>query len=153
MMNSWILTLLSVLFLCTQGCTERALVIDSRPQKARLTVNGVDCGLTPKKVPFTFYGTFRIELEKEGYNRLKIAEKVSPPLHERIPLDLITEIVPKKIKDIRHFSYTLEEKVLPTPQEVIARAEKAFAANRKPEPKPPLPPLPEDRQRKDSRRQ
>lgn len=141
-----------VLFLCAQGCAERALVIDSRPQKARLTVNGVDCGLTPKKVPFTFYGTFRIELEKQGYNRLEIAEKVSPPLHERIPLDLITEIVPKKIKDVRHFSYELQEKVLPTPQEVIERAEKAFAANKKPEPRPPLPPLPKERQRKDTRR-
>ena len=151
-MRPLIVFVLCLFFPLSSGCLKRALIIESEPSGARLRVNGVDCGTTPKKVPFTFYGTFRIELEKQGYRRLEVAEKVPAPVHERMPLDLISEVVPKKITNIRRFKYTLVKKEQPDPEEVLARAEKAFADNIPPAPKPPPSPFPEYRRRRDRRR-
>jgi hypothetical protein len=54
--------------LALAGCsTKRELVIASEPAGARVWVNGEDKGRTPARIPFVYYGTFDVRLEKEGY--------------------------------------------------------------------------------------
>lgn len=53
------------------GCgVQRALVVDSTPPGARLTVNGVDRGKTPVRIPYVHDGLFTVRLELEGYESI-----------------------------------------------------------------------------------
>lgn len=50
------------------GCsTKRELVILSEPCGAHVWVNGENKGCAPARIPFVYYGSFDVRLEKEGY--------------------------------------------------------------------------------------
>ena len=62
------LALLALTFAVLSGCsTKRELVIWTEPAGARVWVNGEDKGRTPASIPFVYYGSFDVRLEKEGY--------------------------------------------------------------------------------------
>jgi hypothetical protein len=77
------------------GCsTRRVLTIDSKPQGARIWVNGaLQAKRTPVDVPFTHYGRFDVRLEKEGYE--SVATEIDLPSQiDGLPvIDLFLELV------------------------------------------------------------
>ena len=47
------------------GCLERKMYIKSEPPNARVTIDGEEKGVTPVEIPFTYYGTRKITLQKK----------------------------------------------------------------------------------------
>lgn len=106
------------------GCVERRFRIESNPPGAYVYVNNKSYGTTPVDVPFLFYGDYEIELQKEGYQTLKIKQPVKPPWYEYPVVDFFSEnLVPLKITDQRPFCYDLEPVLVPNLEILKAQGE------------------------------
>ncbi len=114
----------TALSLGASGCVQRRMMIRSNPPGARVYVDDYDIGDTPVSANFTYYGTRKIRLVKDGYETLTVMQKFSTPWYEIVPLDFISEnFVPGKISDHRVLDYQLRpQMVIPTDQ-LQARAE------------------------------
>jgi hypothetical protein len=73
-------------------------------------------GESPVTMPFTFYGTRKIMIERKDedgvltHERTIAFEKIKAPVYEIFPLDFFSELVwPFKIKDDQVLSYNLVE--------------------------------------------
>lgn len=106
------------------GCVERRLFIRSNPPGAMVYVDDYQIGPTPIATSFTYYGTRKIRLVKDGYQTLTVYEKISPPWYEVPPLDFFSEnLTTQQIRDMRVLEYQLQPMpVAPTPQ-LLQRAE------------------------------
>jgi len=90
------------LCLCTMatGCVERKIRIESEPSVVNIFMDGQYLGTTPKEIPFTFYGTREIRLEKEGYHTVVLLHKLNVPVYQWFPLDFVSEnIIPFTFRD------------------------------------------------------
>ncbi len=76
------------------GCVRRTITLNSDPAGAIAYLNNEEVGRTPTTVPFTFYGTYDVRLEKDGYQTLETAAKVEAPFWDSIGPDLIAELAP-----------------------------------------------------------
>lgn len=107
------------------GCVERKMVIRSEPREALVFVDGEKVGQTPCDLPFTFYGTRKIVLEKEGYKAMTRDAHLNPPLYQIFPFDFIAEVIlPFKIMDTHEFDFTLEKQNIDTDTEDILKRAK-----------------------------
>ena len=93
-MNSLFRTLgfcaLALVLFCT-GCTSRGLTVTSEPPGAEVSINRRVVGKTPIRVSFNHYGTYRIELRKEGFKVLVREEPVRPPIYGYDPVALVAD--------------------------------------------------------------
>lgn len=112
-------------FTAFSGCVLRTLTIDSEPPGATVYLDNTPIGETPVTVPFTYYGTRKITLEKTDadgkliYERKIVYEKLSIPAYQIFPLDFFSEIVlPVDIKDEHFFTYQLVPLNLPPTVEI-----------------------------------
>ncbi len=76
------------------GCIQRSIRIDSEPRGALVYLNDVEIGRTPTSVPFTFYGTYDVRLEKAGHQTLNTTQKAKAPWYDQPGPDLLSEIAP-----------------------------------------------------------
>ena len=88
----WVLV--TMLLLATVGCVERTIKITSEPAGALVYLNDEEVGRTPVAVPFTFYGTYDVRLEAEGYQPLWTSQEAKGPWWEAPGPDLFAEAVP-----------------------------------------------------------
>ncbi len=98
------------------GCVTRTITIKTNPSNALVYVDDKLVGESPVKVPFTYYGTRKITIEKRDadgrliYERKKVFEKIKTPVYEIFPLDLFSELIwPFDIKDDHILNYDLVE--------------------------------------------
>ena len=127
------LLLLAVLPLA--GCVDRLISLRSEPSGADVYVDGEKRGQTPLDVPYLWYGTREILLEKRGYREIRERVALNPPWWQYPGLDFVTEVLlPFTITDREEFSFTLEraplsreeiDGVLRRAEETRARAEPA----------------------------
>jgi hypothetical protein len=90
------------------GCVSRKLYLVTDPPGARVTIDGTFAGTTPYQEDFLSYGTRRVELELDGYQRSVVPMDVALPWWQIFPLDVVTDLfVPWTIDDERHFAFTL----------------------------------------------
>src|SRR5262245_37465844 len=90
------------------GCVERRFVVDSVPPGTKVYVNNEPVGFSPVDVPFTYYGTYNITLEGDGFQTTTFRERIRPPWYAYPPIDFIVEnLYPGKIRDIRRFTYDM----------------------------------------------
>jgi hypothetical protein len=97
--------------LALAGCVERKLLIRSDPPGATVTLNRgrTPAGTTPLSIPYHYYGTYDVRIEKEGYRPLHVDAPVSAPWYEYPVLDFFAELLlPVTIHDDREFSWSLE---------------------------------------------
>jgi hypothetical protein len=99
---------LVTLAILTPGCVERTLSIETNPPGAVVLLNDSEFGRTPAQRDFTWYGTYDVVIRKEGYQTIKTKAPVIAPFYEWIPLDLIAQLLPVKIKDARTLKYDLD---------------------------------------------
>lgn len=115
------------------GCIERKIVIGSRPTGALVTLNDVEVGRTPVKVPFTWYGDYDIVLrhqenvgtpDKPVFKRyyLHTHKKTTTPWFDIVGIDLFAELAPVEFKDEQVWAFEIPEVVEPTDEELIQRA-------------------------------
>jgi hypothetical protein len=100
-----VLFLLAITF-CS-GCLERTVVVDSNPTGSLVYMNDQEIGRTPFSRDFFLYGNCDTVARKDGYQTLKTSTPVNPPLYERIPTDLLAEILPIPFHGVQHYNYTL----------------------------------------------
>lgn len=119
-------------FTVFSGCVLRTLTINSEPSGATVYLDNNAVGETPITIPFTYYGTRKITLEKTDadgkliYERKIVYEKLSTPLYQIFPLDFFSEIIlPMDIKDEHFFTYRLD----PLNQPPIAEIQKNVIKN------------------------
>ena len=106
------------------GCVQRTLQIESNPPGALVYLNGEEVGRTPMRKNFLWYGTYDVELRKEGYETLTRRTDVWAPWWQVPPIDLVAELVPTRLEDKHYAKYELEpatEKQT-DPQEILTRA-------------------------------
>jgi hypothetical protein len=98
-----------LLSLMLTGCVSRYLRITSEPPGAAVTIDGNSVGNTPVKVPFTWYGTREIILEKSGHESIVERKYISAPWWQTFPLDFITEVIlPIPLEDVHELEYRLK---------------------------------------------
>jgi hypothetical protein len=95
------------------GCVRRQLTVRTDPPGALVHLNGQEFGRTPVTRDFTWYGTYDVDLRKEGYQTQKTTGKVIAPWWQWVPIDLFAELLP--LTDRRQLHYTLH----PTTQEAV----------------------------------
>jgi len=116
------------------GCLQRTLSFTSRPSGAQLIVNGQAAGNTPARLRFHHHGVYRVELRKSGYVPVVEGLRVGPRIYERMPIDLVTDVLwPGRIVDDRKVHYELKRtppfnkaKTLAAARRAAAEAEKAI---------------------------
>ena len=129
-MNPRLLTLVT-LGLClaaAAGCTgrvARTITVESQPQGAIVWLNDNEVGRTPVSVPFTWYGVYRIRLEKEGYETLTVYQRVAAPWYQWVGIDLAFEtVIPGTRHDDHHLGpYVLKMAKPADTDRLIERAE------------------------------
>jgi len=102
--------LLLLVLLPGAGCVQRTITVTSEPSGALVYLNDEEVGRTPVTVPFTFYGTYDVRLEADGYQPLWVMQKAKAPWWEVPPVDLAAEAVPGG-KAALHWHYDLEPQI------------------------------------------
>ncbi len=129
----WVFAAAAVLLL--PGCVQRRLMIRSDPPGAMVYVDDYQIGSTPIATTFTYYGTRKIRLVKDGYQTLTVYERIDPPWYQVPPLDFFSEnVVASEIRDMRVLDYQLVPQVVAPPQNLLDRAEELRTRSRTPLP-------------------
>jgi hypothetical protein len=88
------LILIVILMGAVTGCVRRTITVSSDPSGALVWLNGREVGRTPVTVDFTYYGTYDVQLQAEGYEPLVTTGQANPPWWDQVPLDFFAEITP-----------------------------------------------------------
>jgi hypothetical protein len=120
-MNKLRFAALLALLVAPVGCVQRTISITSDPNGALVYLNDKEVGRTPLEVPFKFYGTYDVRLEKEGYTPLWAEQQAKAPFWESPGPDLIAEAIPgNKVSLQWHF--TMEQQGFVEETDLIDRA-------------------------------
>ncbi|MGB7158578.1 MAG: PEGA domain-containing protein [Tepidisphaeraceae bacterium] len=122
-MRHWSLPCMLIATVLGSGCVHRELTVESDPPGVLVHLNGQEFGRTPVTRDFTWYGTYDVELRKEGYETRQTTGKVIAPWWQWVPLDLFVELLP--LTDRRQLHYTLKpaREESADPQRMFQRAQ------------------------------
>ncbi len=110
--------------ICAAGCVQRRMIVRSNPPGAVVYIDDYEIGTTPVATNFTYYGTRKIRLVKNGYETLTVMQPVPAPWYQWVPFDFIAEnLIPGKIHDTRTFDYPLVPQLVVPPEQLMERAE------------------------------
>jgi len=132
------LILVAIIF-AFSGCVTRSITVKTEPSNALIYIDDELIGESPVTMPFTYYGTRKILIERKDedgvltHERTIVFEKIKAPIYEVFPLDFFSELLwPREIKDDQVLSYNLvkleplsikerQEKVLKNAEELRQR--------------------------------
>jgi hypothetical protein len=121
------------------GCVTRTITVKTNPSNALVYIDGKLEGESPVTIPFTYYGTRKIMIEKRDtdgrltHERTTVFEKIKAPVYEIFPLDFFSEVLwPREIEDEHILNYDLvkleplpikerQEKILKNAEELRQR--------------------------------
>lgn len=128
--NWW--SFLVVLAVCAVqvGCVQRRLTIRSNPPGALVYIDDQEIGYTPVSTPFTYYGTRKIQLIKDGYETVTALQRFRPPWYQIPPLDFVSENFGlREHRDERALDFQLiPQQIVPT-EKLRERAEQLRASS------------------------
>lgn len=129
-----VVALVAAAALCAPaGCVQRRMTIRTNPPGALVYVDDHEIGTTPVSTDFTYYGTRKIRLVKDGYETQTFLQPVPAPWYEIPPLDFISEnLLPGELRDHRTFTYQLRPQLVVPTEQLLERAEGLRAAARSP---------------------
>ena len=100
-----------LIVLSITGCVQRRLQIRSLPEGALVSVDRQPVGNTPLSVPFTYYGTREIQLEKDGFKTIRVEQNIKPPWYDRFPISFFSNhFAGREIRDERLFDFQMQPK-------------------------------------------
>lgn len=108
MRRAILISCLTVASLLVTGCVRRTITVTSDPPGALLWLNGREIGRTPVDTDFLYYGTYDVQLEKDGYEPLLTFSEAKAPWWDTIPLDLVSEITPGEKQSHITWHYQLQ---------------------------------------------
>jgi hypothetical protein len=99
------------------------MLIQSDPEGALVSVDRTIVGHTPVAVPFTYYGTREIRLEKDGYEPLTSKQRIMAPWYEIPPISFFANhFAFREIRDTRAFNFQMRPKTITDESLLIDRA-------------------------------
>jgi len=102
-----VLTLASLVV--STGCTSRGMTVTSVPPGAEVSINRRVVGVTPIRVNYTHYGTYRLEIRREHYQTEIRNEHISPPIYGYDPFTFFADnIIPARLNDEIYLHYVLK---------------------------------------------
>lgn len=106
------------------GCLERNLTVRTQPDRAIVTINDEEVGLSPAKFSYTWYGDYDIIIRKPGYETLKTNYRIETPWYQFPPIDLIVEaLIPVQYRDDRETPvFVLSPATQPSEADLLNRA-------------------------------
>jgi hypothetical protein len=105
------------------GCVRRRLTVRSNPPGAVVYVDDQRVGHTPVSTEFTYYGTRKIRLVKDGYETVSTLQTLDPPWYEIPPVDFVSEnLIGRELRDERVLDFQLQPQRLVSTQELLTRA-------------------------------
>ncbi len=115
---------LLLILLANAGCVRRRLTVRSDPPGATVYVDDQEIGETPVSTAFTYYGTRKVQLVKDGYETLTVKQKFKAPWYQIPPIDFFAEnLTTKELRDERILDFELEtQRVVPV-NELLDRAQ------------------------------
>ncbi|MGQ9769192.1 MAG: PEGA domain-containing protein [Thermogutta sp.] len=120
----WLLAAIGMVLLFSAGCVQRRLMIRSQPPGAMVYVDDYKLGPTPVTATFTYYGTRKIRLVKDGYQTLTVYERIDPPWYQIPPIDFFAEnVLQREIRDTRVLEYQLQPQPIAPTQQLLDRAD------------------------------
>lgn len=122
----WLLLLVAIVLVALQlGCVRRRMTVRTNPPGAMVYIDDYPIGTTRVSANFTYYGTRKLRLVKDGYETLTVMEPLRAPWYQVPPLDFVSEnLVPAEIRDRRVLSYQLVPQRVVPPEELLGRAER-----------------------------
>lgn len=106
------------------GCVERTLTIVTEPEGAIVWLNDEEVGTTPVTVNFNWYGDYRVQIAKPGYETLNTHRLLERPLHDRAGFDFVAEVLwPGRIVDAYTWEFALAPYHQPDSAQLIEQAE------------------------------
>jgi hypothetical protein len=137
----WLAIAISVVVGTSLGCVQRRFTIRSNPPGALVYIDDYEIGATPCSTDFTYYGTRKIRLVKDGYETLTVLQPVPTPWYQFPGLDFVSEnLVPGEIRDERILDYQLQPQVIVPTEQLLGRAEELRRSTGSTTPQPGLPP-------------
>ncbi len=112
----------AALLCAAAGCVERELTVKTIPAGAMVELNDEQIGVSPVTVPFNWYGTYRVRMEKEGYQTLVVNEKLDRPVNDYFPFDLLRDILAPDVLDSYEWTFELAPYELPDREQLIQDA-------------------------------
>ncbi len=100
------------------------MTIRSNPPGAAVYVDDYQIGTTPVAVNYTYYGTRKIRLVKDGFETLTVYQPMPAPWYDYFGIDFFSEnIWPGKIRDERSYDYQMSPIVMVPNDQLLNRAE------------------------------
>ena len=116
---------LTFLAFAATGCVNRKLTINTVPQGGLVMLNDEEIGIAPVTVGFSWYGDYRVRVEKQGYDTLNTHRDLKAPLHDRFPFDFFVEVLwPGQINAEHEWTFELQPYQAPGRTALIDSAEK-----------------------------
>ncbi len=105
------------------GCVERQLTINTVPDGALVILNDEQIGETPVTVSFNWYGDYRVQIRKTGYQTLHTHRKLEAPWYDAFPFDLFYQVLsaPNTV-DVYQWDFALEPQQPVSDTQLIDRA-------------------------------
>ena len=106
------------------GCVEQGFVVTTDPPGAVVLRNGHPLGQSPVDDHFVYYGVYHFTIILDGYETLQVDQDITIPWYEYFPLDFFSEdVIPWKIRDVRHFHYKLQPRRMVNTDELLKDAD------------------------------
>ncbi|MFQ5686145.1 MAG: PEGA domain-containing protein [Candidatus Scalindua sp.] len=123
------------------GCVTRTITVKTNPSNALVYIDDKLAGESPVTIPFIYYGTRKIVMEKRDedgrltHERTTVFEKIKAPVYDIFPLDFFSEVIwPREIEDEHILNYDLvkleplsrkeqQEKVIKNAEELRQRVD------------------------------
>lgn len=129
-LTGWALAAAVISTLCATGCVQRRMTVRSNVEGAQVYVDNYEVGRTPVSTDFIYYGQRDIRLVKDGYETLKVQQKVNAPWYQYPGIDFIVEnLWPWEIRDERTFNYQMQPQYLVPTETILSRAEEMRSRN------------------------
>jgi hypothetical protein len=122
--NSWLIAIVCFLAVAAPGCVRRRMTVRTNPPGALVYVDDQEIGITPVSTDFTYYGTRKIQLVKDGFETMTVKQTFDPPWYEYPVLEFFSEnLWPSELRDEHLLNFQMQpQQILPT-ERLLDRAQ------------------------------
>lgn len=122
MFRGLLLGVLLIPLIAGTGCVRRRLTVRSNPPGAAVYIDDQRIGLTPVSTEFTYYGTRKFRLVKDGFETLNTLQTIDAPWYQIPPIDFASEnLIGREVRDERVLDFQLQpQRIVPT-EEILRR--------------------------------
>lgn len=126
--NLTVLVLVSIVFTSlaqpADAAVRRRITIRTTPPGALVYIDDQEIGVTPVSTSFTYYGTRKIQIVKDGYETVTVLREIKAPWYQIPGIDFVTEnLMRREFRDERLLQFKLVPLRIRTTEELIRRGQ------------------------------